>query len=176
MLVVLFFRLLFSFAFGFLVFILFHLFLVLFPQVLIRAIIRMIEVRFIFQGSISLLAFSFFFPLIFCSPRIQKVIILHRHYHSTTGIIRKNYTQTPTACLLAVLFRIQMRHISVATVSQYFLQEADTRRALFINRRFTHFLLDVNLTRSFRFTDGTWRDYKKQTNKQTEEISTETKH
>lgn len=59
-----------------------------------------------------------------------------------------------------------MRHISVATVSQYFLQEADTRRALFINRRFTHFLLDVNLTRSFRFTDGTWRDYKK-TNKQT---------
>ena len=60
-----------------------------------------------------------------------------------------------------------MRHISVATVSHYFLQEADTRRALFINRRFTHFLLDVNLTRSFRFTDGTWRDYKrkkKQTN------------
>lgn len=70
-----------------------------------------------------------------------------------------------------------MRHISVATVSQYFLQEADTRRALFINRRFTHFLLDVNLTRSFRFTDGTWRDYKKkkqQTNKHTDEISTET--
>ena len=63
MLVVLFFRLLFSFVFGFLVFILFHLFLVLFPQVLIRAIIRIIEVRFIFKGSISRLVFLFFFPL-----------------------------------------------------------------------------------------------------------------
>ena len=151
MLVVLFFRLLFSFAFGFLVFILFHLFLVLF--------FLSSRVRYLDQYFYS---FSHFF----CSPGIQKVIILHRHYHSKTGIIRKNYTWKPTAYLLAVLFRIKMRHISVATVSQYFLQEADTRRTLFINRRFTHFLLDVNLTRSFRFTNGTWRDFKK-TNKQT---------